>query len=229
MPDIFFGGMGIVLQTLLTKWLNQVVKKEKDFTTEQKILDAAKRVFFQKGMAGARMQDIANEAGINKALLHYYFRSKENLHEVIFQQAFGTMMPKVAEIFGREGAFEEKLRAFVDVYISMALSNPFLPMFVLGEMHSGADSIVKKHFLANMQQLPFQKIRQDIQDAAKRGEIMPIEPVQLMLNVMALCLFPFIARPLFQTINQLSDAQYEKLLKARKKEVADFILRSIRP
>ncbi|HCT22162.1 MAG TPA: hypothetical protein DIW54_02010, partial [Chitinophagaceae bacterium] len=133
------------------------------------------------------------------------------------------------EIFGKEGAFEDKLRAFVDVYISMAIANPFLPMFVLGEMHSGADSIVKKHFLANMQQLPFHKIRQDIQDAAKRGEIMPIEPVQLMLNVMALCLFPFIARPLFQTINQLSDPQYDKLLKARKKEVANFILRSIRP
>ncbi len=229
MPDIFFGGMADVLQTLLTKWLNQVVKKEKDFSTEQKILDAAKRVFFQKGMAGARMQDIADEAGINKALLHYYFRSKENLHEVIFQQAFGQMMPKVAEIFGKEDSFEKKLRAFVDVYISMALANPFLPMFVLGEMHSGADSIVKKHFLANMQQLPFQKIRQDIQDAVKRGEILPIEPPQLMLNVMALCLFPFIARPLFQTINQLSDPQYEKLLKARKKEVADFILRSIRP
>lgn len=229
MPDIFFGDMVDVLETLLTKRLNQMVKSDMDSSTEQKILDAAKRVFFQKGMAGARMQDIADEAGINKALLHYYFRSKENLHEVIFQQAFGKMMPRVAEIFGTEASFEEKLRAFVDVYISMALANPFLPMFVLSEMHSGADSIVKKHFLANIQQLPFQKIRQDIQDAVKRGEIMPIEPPQLMLNVMALCLFPFIARPLFQTINQLSDQQYEKLLKARKKEVADFILRSIRP
>src|SRR5262245_51487236 len=80
----FFWCEGLPGLPLLTIWLNYMVKKKKDQPTEERIITAARKVFLSKGLAGARMQDIADEAGINKALLHYYFRSKEKLFDMIF-------------------------------------------------------------------------------------------------------------------------------------------------
>src|SRR6185437_7301913 len=98
--------------SLLTIWLNSMVKNKKEKTAEEKILDAAKKVFVTKGMAGARMQDIADEAGINKALLHYYFRSKEKLFEMIFAEAAEKLFPKINAIFESDVPLFEKIERF---------------------------------------------------------------------------------------------------------------------
>ena len=120
---------------MLTKWLNQMVKsKEKETGTEEKILAAAKKVFVRKGMDGARMQDIADEAGINKALLHYYFRNKELLFEKIFADSAGRFIPKVKSILLSDADFYQKIEQFCAEYITMVMANPYMPVFVMSEM-----------------------------------------------------------------------------------------------
>ena len=104
-----------------------MVKKKIDQSTEQIILEAAKKVFVRKGMAGARMQDIADEAGINKALLHYYFRNKEKLFEMIFMEAAEKFFPRINAIFDSDQPLFEKIESFCEEYISVVMENPYLP------------------------------------------------------------------------------------------------------
>jgi AcrR family transcriptional regulator len=214
---------------LLTKWLNQLVNTKTDYSTEQRILNAARKVFFRKGFAGARMQDIADEAGINKALLHYYFRNKETLFAMILSEALSKLIPTVSGIFGAEGSFDAKIRAFVDAYITMAMENPFLPLFVLNSLHAGLDNEVTSSFRDMVGQMPFQRVREAIAQAIRKGEIRPIDPQQLIMNTISLCLFPFVARPVFEMVTHVEPAMYDAMLERRKKEVADFILISISP
>src|SRR5690349_8196144 len=112
-----------------------VKSKKEDLNTQQKILEAAKKVFHQKGLAGARMQDIADEAGINKALLHYYFRNKDMLFEMIFKDAAANLFPKVASIISEDLPLFEKIRKFTKEYLEVVIQNPYLPLFVLNEIN----------------------------------------------------------------------------------------------
>ena len=111
--------------------------------TEQKILDAAKKVFVVKGMTGARMQEIADEAGINKSLLHYYFRTKEKLFEAVFQSALGEFFPKVTSYMISDISLEDKIKVFVKEYSKVLQENPFLPSFIIGEVNRNPDNIIQ--------------------------------------------------------------------------------------
>src|SRR5258706_4583523 len=111
-----------------------MTKYKKNKTTEERILDAARKVFVRNGMSGARMQDIADEAGINKALLHYYFKNKRKLFEEIFMEAADELFPRINKIFRSEESLFVKIERFCDEYISVVLENPYLPLFVLNEL-----------------------------------------------------------------------------------------------
>src|SRR5271169_392301 len=121
-----------------------VKAKKTDQPTKEKILAAAKKVFMTKGMAGARMQDIADEAGINKALLHYYFRSKDKLFEMIYLEEAKKFFPKISMIFQSELPLFEKIKQFADEYISEILENPYLPWFVFNEINRDPDKFLYK-------------------------------------------------------------------------------------
>lgn len=212
---------------MLTKWLNQMVKsKIKETGTEEKILAAAKKVFVRKGMDGARMQDIADEAGINKALLHYYFRNKELLFEKIFAESAGRLLPKIKTLLLSDTDFYEKIELFCAEYISMVMANPYVPMFVMNEMQKQPAAFIKKMFKGNLPDVSV-FIRQ-MQAEVKAGRIKPIQPVQLVMHMMSLCIFPFIGRPMLNVLMGLSDAQFMELMEERKKMVPQFIFDSIR-
>jgi TetR/AcrR family transcriptional regulator len=214
---------------LLTKWLNQLVKSTPDTGTEARILEAARKVFFRKGYDGARMQDIANEAGINKALLHYYFRNKETLFGMILRDALGKLLPRVNEIFDRDEPLADKIRAFTRTYVGMVMDNPYLPLFVLHALHSGEDVGLVAKFREIAGQLPFVRFRDAILQAMERGEIRPLDPRQLIMNILSLCLFPFVARPAFEMITRIESQAYDEMLRQRADSVTDFVLAAIRP
>ena len=117
--------------------------KEKNTSTESSILDAAKRIFQNKGMDGARMQEIADEANINKAMLHYYFRSKELLFEAVFTNAFALLAPQLNAILNDDSSIEEKIKKFTFNYISFIIKHPYLPNFIIQELNRNPDFILK--------------------------------------------------------------------------------------
>jgi len=197
----------------------------KDRSTEERILDAAKKVFISKGMAGARMQDIADEAGINKALLHYYFRSKDKLFEVIFLETISRFVPRINEIMNAQLSWKEKLEAFASEYIEKIIANPFLPLFVMNEMHKQPEEFLKKMWGGDRPRL--EKFIMQIQQAIEAKEIRPIHPAQLIMNVMALCIFPFIGKPLLQMAAGINDKEFFNLMEERKKLVPEFIIQAL--
>ncbi len=205
-----------------------MVKSEILENTEEKILEAAKKVFMRKGSAGARMQDIADEAGINKALLHYYFRSKEKLFEVIFREAAGTLMAGISKIFDAgDTDFFNQVRSFCRMYIKLGKDHPYLPIFVLHEMHTG-DGKVFRNIMASYKGKPFASVVTAIQKAVAAKKINPVDPMQLILNMLSLCMFPVIAKPMFLQVSGVSEDRYNDLLESRSEEVSAFIINAIR-
>ncbi|MCF8296098.1 MAG: TetR/AcrR family transcriptional regulator [Saprospiraceae bacterium] len=200
--------------------------KEIDKSTEAKILTAAHKVFVNKGFDGARMQEIADEAEINKALLHYYFRSKEKLFESIFEDAMGKFVPKIFETFASDAGFLKKIEIFVENYIDLILENPLIPIFILQEINRNPERIVNMIISKGANPQLLQLL---IQKEVDSGIIKPIDPRQLFVNILSLCIFPFAGRPLIQgVLFQNNKEEYEKFLISRKKEVSVFIINSIK-
>lgn len=204
-----------------------MTKQKKDSSTEEKILAAAKKVFVQKGMAGARMQDIADEAGINKALLHYYFSNKEKLFEMIFTEAAAKLFPRINAIFESNQPLFEKIYNFCDEYIDVVMENPYLPMFVLYEINRDPAYFMRKVMPPGLRPNPVHFIAQ-IDAEVKKGTIRPISPLQLLLNLVSLTIFPFVAKPMIQANLGLDEWQFRSTMEQRKKEIPEFIINSIK-
>jgi hypothetical protein len=201
------------------------LKKEK--STEEKILLAAKKTFLTKGMAGARMQDIADVAGINKALLHYYFRSKEKLFEVIFMEAAQKLFQEITSIFESDMPLFEKIENICEQYINTMSENPHLPLFVLNEINRDPKNFLKK--IWNKQGFPGpQKFLDQVKKEAKKGVIKKVNPLQLLINLISLCIFPFVGKAMIQSTNGLDELQFLDFMIQRKKEIPKFIIDSIK-
>ncbi|MBS1654989.1 MAG: TetR/AcrR family transcriptional regulator [Bacteroidetes bacterium] len=204
-----------------------MVKTVKDQTTEEKILEAAKKVFVQQGMAGARMQDIADEAGINKALLHYYFRSKEQLFEVIFKEAAARLFPTINQIFTSDASLFEKIENFCEEYISVIIENPYLPLFVLNEINRDPRFFFSKVWTGKTRPQP-EKLIEQIEKEIKKGAIKRISPLQLLMNLISMAVFPFVGKPMFMANLGLDELQFRAVMEQRKKEIPKFIIDSIK-
>lgn len=204
-----------------------MVKNKRDDTTEEKIFAAARRVFVAQGMAGARMQDIANEAGMNKALLHYYFRDKEQLFEMVFSKEAAKFFPKINLIFESDIPLFEKIEQFVNQYIDEILENPYLPLFVLNEINRNSDWFLKNIISGNNQPKPEAFLKQ-IEREVKKKTIRRIHPMHLMLNIISMTIFPFIAKPMVKGKFGLTDAQFKAVMEERRKEVPKFIIDAIK-
>ncbi|GAA3634420.1 TetR/AcrR family transcriptional regulator [Flavivirga jejuensis] len=200
--------------------------KEKNTTTENLILEAAKSVFQLKGMDGARMQEIADEAGINKAMLHYYYRSKQLLFEAVFKNAFKLMTTHLGEILNDDLSIEEKIRNFTFNHISFIMEHPYMPGFIFQELNRNPEFIlnIKKEIgLPNLE-----KFKKQLDDEVKNGHLKPTNAEQLFINIIALNAFPFLGAPLLKAVTNMEDLPFEKLLDERKIEVANFIINSIK-
>jgi TetR/AcrR family transcriptional regulator len=194
--------------------------------TELKILEAAKQEFIEKGFDGARMQKIAERAGINKALLHYYFRNKENLFKGIFSEAFKEFIPKIMATFQSNLPFEEKLRGAINSYIDLFIKNPHLPVFVINEMHRNP-SLIPEIILAEGAKPEI--LLKTLSDELKKKNVTHITPVHLIVNILSMCIFPFAASPIITGVLFQNDkTAYQKFIQERKQVVFDFIMNSLK-
>ncbi len=202
-----------------------VNKKEISSETEQKVLDAARIVFISKGMDGSRMQEIADTAGINKALLHYYFRSKENLFERVFTEAFSKSLPSIGSFMVSDKPFWEKVEFFIDNYLTLIMENPFIPNFIVQEINRDPQNLIR---LMQQNNIDFTKIIAVINQDIIKANLRPISAEHFVMNLIGLCVFPFVAAPMLTLILCNGDKErFNSILLERKKVVFDFVKYSL--
>jgi TetR/AcrR family transcriptional regulator len=207
----------------------------RDGETEQRILDAARAVFIRRGTAGARMQEIAAEAGVNQALVHYYFRSKERLADAVFQQMASRLFPALLQTLGSDASLDQKIASLVALYLENLSRNPFLPAYVLSEMHhhpermpqlltstAGADP---GRLLARV----FLTLGDQIEAEVRAGRMRPISVEQFVANLISLCVFPFAARPMLSVVFGMDDAAFATFIDRRRVELPQFFRNALRP
>ena len=217
-------------QLLSLPKINQMVKdgiKKKDKTTEEVILQVARKAFTQKGLSGARMQDIADEAGINKALVHYYFESKEKLFGLIFDQEFEKFFTSLALLISADLPLFEKIEKIVSLDIERLSQFPDMPLFVINEVSRNPEIMAKR--LKQLQQKSvMENFQKQINSEIKKGSIKSISAEQLLINIQSLSVFPFIAKPMLKKVLQKTERDYQEMIQVRKKELAMFIINAIK-
>jgi len=196
-----------------------------DSTTEQKIYEAARRIFILKGMEGARMQEIADEAGMNKALLHYYFRSKENLFKAVFKDTFSKFFLKVKTTLSSDASAKEKLNVFIDNYIDLIQSNPYVPQFIISEINRDPKMLKTMMFESGIEP---QKILELLLNEVHSGNLSKLDPRHIVISLLGMLVFPFVARPILQMVYFNDDkVAYDRFLNERKDIVKNMIFKFI--
>ena len=196
--------------------------------TEAKIIQAARDVFLLKGKAGARLQDIADVAGINKALLHYYFRSKDRLYEKVFEQIVSDFLSEFLDSFSTEENFETMLKSFIDKYLKALAKRPEIVRFVMWEIEEGGVFFARQarglFASRGFETIPLISV---IQKAVADGYIRPVDPIQLTISISGMCLYPFIAQPLLEKIIPGLEVQNSEFLSRRRDEIFDLIWQGV--
>lgn len=207
-----------------------MAKEKRDNQTEKLVLEAAMKVFTQKGYAAARMDDIAKEANINRALLHYYFRSKDKMFDLIFEQKVKEFFSGLGQILFSDRKLEDVIREMVKHEITLIVANPYLPLFVLQELQQSPERLLNHAKASGMSpNLILKRFSVLVNDAIRSKTINKIEPGQLLINIMSLCIYPMIAKPVLKSVLELDDKKFEKMMTQRIEQVSEFILLSIKP
>lgn len=193
--------------------------------TEANIKEAARKIFQIRGFDGARMQEIADEAKINKAMLHYYFRSKDQLFEAIFQDAAMRLFPVITSIIESDLELDEKIKKLVHNYIDFISANPHVPGFVLHELTQNPERM--KQFVASNVLIRPEKFFAQIQEGIANGKYILISPLQLMVTIVASCIFPFVAKPMLHTLFGLDQEAFHTFIEQRKEQLTLFILNGL--
>jgi AcrR family transcriptional regulator len=208
----------------------------RDGDTERRILDAAHAVFVHRGTAGARMQEIAAEAGVNQALLHYYFRSKEQLAQAAFARAASQFLPAIVDVMASGAELEEKVARVVALELDQLIRVPYLPGYIIGEVTHRPDR-ARQLIVAMMAGESADEIRPrlfgtltaQIDARVAAGTMRPIAPHTFMVNLMSLCIFPFAARPMLMAIAGLDERGFAQFIAHRREELPAFFLGGLRP
>jgi TetR/AcrR family transcriptional regulator len=187
--------------------------------SEEKILRAAEEIFLRDGYSGSRMQDIADLAGINKALLHYYFRSKDKLFDKIFEKKATLIFPEMEELLHQSLPITELMCIFVERYFKILLENPYMPLFIISTINKADNqSIIEK--------LPFElnkKLIMILQKEIEMGKVKNINPFHFIVSVFSMCAFPFMAKPMIMKMTNANDEEFKQLMQSRIFEVQKFV------
>ncbi len=206
-----------------------VKAKSTDRQTEEKIFNAATAIFEEKGFAAARMQEIADHAGINKSLLHYYFRSKEQLFKAVFQPLMKKMFDKLFSVFMLNIPFEDKICMYYNEHIDILLKNPRLPIFLLYEISHNPDLIKSIG-----ESLPTRQLRDAIykihHNELQEWGITKKDMPQLMITIVSLAVFPFAARDMMRIVlSKVAEIRnFNSFMQERKAFSASFVISALK-
>ena len=199
-----------------------------DINKEELILKAAEHEFLTKGFEGARTTSIAESAGVTHAMLHYYFRTKKQLFERILEDKLNLLSKSIKEVLGNpELPYEERLRQGISAHFDLFAANPELPRFFVNEVFSNEDYL--KYVRDRIKDIVYPvtiELQQKLDEAAERGEIEKVDVRTLLLDIISLNLFVFIAMPVAEHVFSVKDKA--AFLEKRKQENIEIIMRRIR-
>ena len=199
-----------------------------DLTTEQKILEAAERLFLEKGFALVSTVEIAREAGCNQALVHYYYRSKELLFQRIFTEKVKVFAASFFDIDKEEGTFEEKLARKVGAHFDMLTRNPRMPFLIMNEITTNPQRIASiKESIGSLPYAIFDNVRAILDEEIKKGNIREISIVDFMFTVLSLNIAPFLLFPIIKNVQGFSDEEAMKFIQGRKQKNITTIINSL--
>ena len=185
--------------------------------TETLIKETAKRIFFQKGLINATTQQIADEAGVNRALINYYFRSRNQLFKAVLKDAVDETRQKVDAIFNSDESFKIKISKYLDVFIDRNAEFPYIQNFIITEIMQDPEKM-KEHFSRKRNHM-LKHIVPPLNEEIAKGNIAPINPEHFIVNMMSMCSYPLVAKPFIQNMFSYDDKMYRKFLQERKKVI----------
>ncbi len=200
--------------------------KKKDSNTEKAILEAAEQVFMDKGYALAKTTDIAKIAGVNHAMLHYYFRSKANLFNIVFEQKAQLLADSFVVILDQDLPFLDRLKLSIERHFDLLAAHPKLPLFIFNEIMASEEKreMVQRIMLPKVKQI-VTKMQQAIDQEAAKGIISPANSMDVILNIVSQNVFTFIASQFILNINDKNES--EEFLKHRKDVIVRLILKGL--
>ncbi len=185
--------------------------------TELLIKETAKRVFFQKGILNATTQQIADEAGVNRALIHYYFRSRNQLFKTVLEDAVNETRDKIDSIFNSDESFKSKISKYLDVFIDRNAEFPYIQNFIITEIMQDPEKM-KEYFSRKRNHL-MKHIVPPLKKEIEKGTMQAVDPEHFIVNMMSMCSYPLVAKPFIQNMFSYDDKAYKKFLKERKQVI----------
>jgi TetR/AcrR family transcriptional regulator len=183
---------------------------EKILNTEERIKEAARRVFMKKGFKGTTSRDIAKEAGLNVALTNYYFRKKEMLFKIIFMETAHEFLDDIIDILNRPIDLSKKIRLIMERQLDMQMSDPDMFVFFYSEVKNNAKTFISEMGIRKTEFL--EKWNTQIKENVKKKIIRKIDPVSALSIVIGYMHFPIIAEPLLNEIEQFTEDSYNAFL-----------------
>jgi TetR/AcrR family transcriptional regulator len=197
----------------------------RDDTTHDRILQVAAENFYRKGLAGARMQEIGDAAGVNKAMLHYYFKTKAQLFETVFQRALGLFLGGLAHVFASPLPLRQKIARYVDYCVDELQANPSVAVFIIHELHQRPERLTEQMALPLAAHMT--SFRTQWQAESKHPDPSAIAADRLFTDMVSLCVYPFLAKPLLQRVLEKGDSAYAEFLQDRKDSIKKHLLAQV--
>lgn len=193
----------------------EVEKNTESITKEERILDAAHAEFIEKGYHGASMRDIADRAGIKKNLLYYYFSSKDKLFERIFAEAIYSIASRISTLMSLDIPMEERIDHIVESYMELLIKNPYLPGFVVNELQRNPDTFISETVTDEVKSA-IREFVGGLEELIDDNDNIPMTAREFTMNMMSLIIFPFVGRPLFQTIFEMDSEEFNAVIRSRE-------------
>ncbi|PZU21662.1 MAG: TetR/AcrR family transcriptional regulator [Chryseobacterium sp.] len=188
--------------------------------TQELIKETTKNLFFVKGKFDATTQEIADAAGVNRTLINYYFRSRDNLIQIIFDESQKVEHEKSEIIMNSDLPFKEKIGQFIEGSLSTSLQYPYLETYIVSQINKG--NCHKK----DIEEDELRKLYKDIEAEMELGNIEKMEPIQFVLNMISLLVFPSAVRPLLMENLMISDEEFDKIISERKEIILNMLLKN---
>lgn len=192
----------------------------KDTGTEQLIKDTAKQIFFKKGKLHATTQDIADAAGINRAAVHYYFRTRDQLVAIVFSESMQGLSSRLAKVMTAQLPFKDKIRELVDVFMAEMTAYPYQETFLITEINTAGYELVK-----GLDEGPVINFLAEIENEMKAGTIEEMDPKHFLMNLFALLSYPIIMSPIYRQFFKMNPGDYEQLIAGRKQLIYSMMFK----